>query len=854
MTFRMERPMMPFRTACLTLLCVSICARLPARGGQLVRVGIYQNPPKLGLSPTGHPQGIFVDLIGEIARREGWTLEYVPGTWSQSLDRLASAQIDLLPDVARTHGREAIYAFHQEPVLSDWFQVYTPRKSDIHSILDLNGKRVTLLERSIQEESFSQIVLGFNLAITLVPCADYASAFEAVAKGDADAVIANRFYGMAHLDDYQMADTSIIFNPTRLFFAAPKKADQNLLRVIDRHLTQFKQSPSSVYYRSLLRWTNDEHDARFPFWLKATLLTLFGLTSALLTASIALKRQVAAKTHDLAVRNTQLLTVCQQSDEAKAALHESELKYRMLFESASVAIHLIRGNRQIECNEQTLQLFGCTREDFLSSTVTSLSPPFQPDGRSSSIASETYIARAQAEGPQYFEWLFRRQDGSTFTAEVSLSCVGVNGDSLIQCMLRDITERKAMETALRESDERFTAFMENLPAAAFIKNSQGQTLYINRYLHDLLGWKEWEGRPTTDLIKGQLGRQMTEDDRQAIAHGPIVFWETLTDCKGAPRTFETTKFPIHFKEKPVLLGGIAIDMTEYKKAESERERLQAQLIQSQKMESIGRLAGGVAHDFNNMLCVILGNVELCAMELDPECSLYKDLQEIRKAAERSANLTRQLLAFARRQTVTPKVLDLNITVGSMLKMLQRLIGENIDLSWQTDVDLWPVKLDPSQIDQILANLCVNARDAITTSGRLVIETRNASFDQDFCTGYTDATPGDYVVLSVIDNGCGMDESTREHLFEPFFTTKGLGKGTGLGLATVYGIVKQNNGFIMVSSERGNGTTVQIALPRYEEENEHRAAVPPPQHSGAPQELQPQTPAEALAAVSSGTAP
>ena len=256
------------------------------------------------------------------------------------------------------------------------------------------------------------------------------------------------------------------------------------------------------------------------------------------------------------------------------------------------------------------------------------------------------------------------------------------------------------------------------------------------------------------------------------------------------------------------------DITDRKQAEEEKSRLEAQLRQAQKMESVGRLAGGVAHDFNNMLGVIIGHVDLAREQVDPAQPLYADLIEIRRAAERSADLTRQLLAFARKQTVSPRVLDLSETLSGMLKMLGRLIGEDVDLIRQPEADLWAVKVDPSQIDQIVANLCVNARDAIGGVGHITIETKNSALSEDYCAHHLGCVPGDYVRLTVADDGCGMDEETLTHLFEPFFTTKEVGRGTGLGLATVYGIVKQNDGFITVESEPGRGTTFTIYLPRY----------------------------------------
>ena len=265
--------------------------------------------------------------------------------------------------------------------------------------------------------------------------------------------------------------------------------------------------------------------------------------------------------------------------------------------------------------------------------------------------------------------------------------------------------------------------------------------------------------------------------------------------------------------KPVGILTVSRDITERKQAEKERENLQSQLFQAQKMESVGRLAGGVAHDFNNMLSAILGHAQLAMMQCTPSEPIHTHLKVIEDSAHRSADLTRQLLAFARKQTIAPKILDINDTVSGMLKMLLRLIGEDIDLVWMPKADLWQVKIDPSQIDQLLANLCVNARDSIAEVGKITIKTENITFDDAYCSAHLGFTSGEYVMLAVSDNGCGMDEKTLPHIFEPFFTTKEIGRGTGLGLSTVYGIVKQNNGFINVYSEPDKGTTLKIYLPR-----------------------------------------
>ncbi|EKD83281.1 MAG: PAS/PAC sensor hybrid histidine kinase, partial [uncultured bacterium] len=281
-----------------------------------------------------------------------------------------------------------------------------------------------------------------------------------------------------------------------------------------------------------------------------------------------------------------------------------------------------------------------------------------------------------------------------------------------------------------------------------------------------------------------------------------------SDSLDTGRTWDVRSTPAHSASGEIIGAiEIAIDI-------SERVKLNNQFLQAQKIESVGRLAGGVAHDFNNMLGVIIGYTEMAMEKMPPSEPLYASLKEIFNAASRSKEITRQLLAFARKQTISPQVLDLNTTVEGMLKMLRRLIGENVELTWKPCNGSCIVNMDPSQIDQILANLCVNSRDAITNVGEIIIETSLANIDQSCCDSNPGFMSGRFIKLSVKDSGCGMDQQTISQLFEPFFTTKEVGKGTGLGLATVFGIVKQNNGFIDVSSEPEKGSTFDIYLPCY----------------------------------------
>lgn len=296
-----------------SLMLMFLTGRSATAGETVVRVGVYENSPKVFTSDRGEPAGIFIDIIRQIAELEAWDLQFVHGTWTDGLDRLAKGEIDLMPDVAYTAAREKNYAFHKVPVLSDWFQVYAPKGSGIKSIVDLDKKRVLVLDRSVQQSSFGQMVQGFGINSVVTGLPDYKTIFEKIAADEADAAITNRFYGMAHAAQYGLEDTAIIFNPTKLFFAAPlQHADSPLLAALDARLDRFKQDPQSIYYASLTKWTAEKVSFTLPAWVRATGLIIGIALIMSLLVSVVLKRQVDIRTRELQDINSDMEARIQQ--------------------------------------------------------------------------------------------------------------------------------------------------------------------------------------------------------------------------------------------------------------------------------------------------------------------------------------------------------------------------------------------------------------------------------------------------------------------------------------------------------------------------------------------------------------
>jgi PAS domain S-box-containing protein len=495
----------------------------------------------------------------------------------------------------------------------------------------------------------------------------------------------------------------------------------------------------------------------------------------------------------------------QERRRIEGELKESEKHYRLLFETNPHPMWVFDAEsfEILEVNEAALLNYGYSRSEFLSMTILDLRPREDVPQVRRSVESRRH-GRLAGE-----RWRHYKRDGTLIDVEITSHDILFHSRQAILAQAQDITERKRNEEKLRLSEERFSKAFRSSPLAITISTkADGRFVDVNEAFQRMtgFGWQELVGHSTIELSIWALPDERRKMIELLERDGQISTFETVVNSKtGGKRSVQISAEPISLNGTACILA-VTNDVTEAKS-------LEAQFRQAQKMEAVGRLAGGIAHDFNNMLSVVTGYSELALDQLEPESPVRQRLTQIKGAAHRAAALTRKLLAFSRQQVLQPTILDLNTVVKDLRDMLQRVLSEDTSLRFELGSSLGYVNADRAQFEQVLMNLAVNARDAMATGGEIVIETANVDLDDLYAATHPTLVPGPYVLLSFSDTGCGMDSQTLSKIFEPFYTTKPQGKGTGLGLAMVYGFVQQSGGHIWVYTEPAKGTTFKIYLPR-----------------------------------------
>lgn len=506
---------------------------------------------------------------------------------------------------------------------------------------------------------------------------------------------------------------------------------------------------------------------------------------------------------------------------ALQALQENEERYRAITEQSPSAIVTADSRGVVVlANNSTIETFGYSRDELIGASITNLMPELLRESHITGLERFLKTGKPQLIG-KTFETIGRRKDGTEFPIELYLSTWQARDKVFFTGIINDISERKAVEERLIEGERRFRSVIENAPNPVVIHYYDGDIAFVNRSFVEITGYNPDEINTFERFAERAFpdpeyrDRIIKRYKEILLSDNPIIHGEdiSITCSDGSVRIWNMQSSPIGLWGKGKVIMCVARDVTEHR-------MLEEQLRQAQKMEAIGRFTSGIAHDFNNYLTAIIGFSQLALMQLGDHPS-REYIENVLGAAEKASGLTTQLLAFSRRQILRPEVVNLNDIISDMTKMISRIIGEDIELRLMLDPLAWNTKADPGQIGQVIMNLVSNARDAMPEGGVLTIQTSNVLLDEEYARWHVSVIPGEYVMMAIEDTGIGMTEEVKAHIFEPFFTTKEFGKGTGLGLATVYGIVKQSGGNIWVYSEPREGTTFKIYLPRTEEEKSIR---------------------------------
>ena len=782
-------------------------------------------PPFAIVQSDGTADGFSVDLLKAVAEAVGMSVSFKVGPWNELKQELIERELDVLPLVSYSKERDKVYDFTAPYLRMNGTIFVRKGNTEIRQLSDLKDKEVLVMKGDTAHEYAIKEKLSDNIITTV----SYEEAFDLLASGKHDAIVVQQIVGLQmikklHITNVIPVKQKVISSlkpialklegfEQKFCFAVPE-GNQDVLSLLNEGLgIVYLNGTYNILYNKWFAPILPTPKVPFSILIKQILSILLPLLLIFTLLGLwFLKRLVNKRTIHLEqeIKHRKII---------ESELADANAKYEKAQEIGKV------GNWEYDINtekfwgsQETRRIYGFNMDSktFTTEKVESCIPERER-------VHQALVDLIEKNEPYNLEFDILTNDTGENRTIISLAELERDsaGNPLkIRGFIQDITDRKKAEETKQKIQATLNAALDSMPDAVSISDAMGSFVEFNTAfaIYHKFAKKEecydnlleWHNILDVYLPDGQLLPLDMWPFSRALRGEICINKEYLLRRKDTDEKWTGSYNFAPIREKDgTILGSVVVarDITEQK-------QLVASLIQAQKMESVGQLAGGVAHDYNNALSVIIGFTELAMGQIDPSGALYADLTEILSAAKRSASITRQLLAFARKQVIAPVVLDLNNTIEGMLKMLRHLIGENIDLTWLPIHEVWMLKIDPSQVDQILANLCINARDAIADVGKITIETDNVTLDKSYCESHAGFTPGQFVLLAVSDDGCGMDKEMVKKVFEPFFTTKEQGKGTGLGLATVYGIVKQNDGFINVYSELNKGTTFKIYLPRY----------------------------------------
>lgn len=769
-------------------------------------------PPIIDTDENGNPYGIVIDFQKLLEKKLNFKFKFDRlDSWQNFMKRFQRGQIDVNNNLQKNSEREK-YALFTKPYIEIPNAIIV--RKEVKESLSLDTMRGIAIAVTNDFAIHKHINDNYH-DLKLVPLKSDLECLLQTSTRNVDAAVVNLAVASYLIEQKGISNLRVAgyADYANALCFASRKDLPILNRILQKGLNLISQSEKDAIFNKWISLGYVPFYKSTKFWIVSS--SIAGIVTAIFVLVLvwnhSLKQQVRSRTESLENTNNRLTREVQERKQAEEAMRESEEQYRRLAENSPDIIYRMSlpEGKYDYVSPAAIQISGYEPKQWYENPLI-IRTIIHPDWQGYFEAEWRKLLEGQLS-PTYEYQIVHKDKSVRWINQRNVPVRNADGDLVaIEGIVTDITERKKIEEDLRTSHERFLKVLNSIDATVYVADMETyEILFMNRYMVESFG-SDMTGEICWKAFRNENGPcDHCTNDKLVDPNGNptgVYVWKDRNPVTG--RFYINHDRALEWTDGRLVRLQIATDITELIKIEE-------QLRQAQKLESIGRLAGGVAHDFNNMLSIIIGNSEMILEDLDRDDSEISKLREIHKAAQRSAELTRQLLAFARKQVIAPKVLYLNETIEGMLNMLRRLIGEDIDLAWIPKADLWPTIIDPSQVDQVLANLCVNARDAINGVGKVTIETDNVVFDADYCREHEGFKPGDYIMIAVSDSGSGMGKETLNNIFDPFFSTKDIGQGTGLGLATVYGIVKQNNGFVNVYSEPGKGTTLKLYFPKHE---------------------------------------
>ena len=765
-------------------------------------------PPAYSLDSRGRPAGAAIDMIEAIAARANLSITYrIVDRFKPLMDAIRNGEADLIPSLQILPAREDVVAFTL-PLATDTVVLFVRSgTTDIRGVADLAGRTVAVSRLSLARQALrgrkDVVVKSFD---------GYRRALFELLAGSVDALVYTRHVIEQVARDIGVADRIRVAGRPLAEIKSGigvRRDDPALLERLNRAVKDF--AGSAAYQRIFMKW----YGRPVPFWRRPEVLWTGGV-GLLVVIGLAGWRYLAVTS-----LHRRLRAAAAGWRQAEHRRRDSEERFKAAFENSGVGTILASPDGNfMDVNRSFADFLGYTRSELIGRNIKDLLPHDEMP-RSDERLRDLQLGSSQAAT---MERRYVHKDGRVVWGISNLFMVR-NDDGTPRYIIgnvQDITERKRAEEALRQREFQLREIIDLVPHLIFIKDREGRFRLVNKAVAEAHGTSPEAliGKTLeTSCTRKEEIAQKNRDDREVMATGQpkLIPHEALYDADGNTRILRTVKVPYVDPESgETWVLGVAVDITEL-------QATQEALHHVQKLDALGKLTGGIAHDFNNLLTIILGNIQLMGRELE-DGKLRSFVANAEAAAQRGAALTKRLLAFGRQQALEPKIIDLNELVLGLIDMLARTIGDNIEIKTATLPGLHKTLADPAQVENVILNLVINARDAMPEGGTLTIETANVHLDEDDAALHGEVAPGDYVMVAVTDNGVGMPADVADRAFDPFFTTKGLGGGNGLGLSMVYGFCRQSGGHAVIESVVGAGTTIRVYLPDAAGDESGRAAA------------------------------